>query len=182
MPNYVRWRENGASYFFTVVTYRRHRLFDHATARSLLKCAMVAVRRSHPFDMFACVVLPDHLHCLWTLPEHDDDFPIRWANIKRLFTQGWLRHGGGVLPVSANRAAHGERGVWQPRYWEHRIRNEEDWFRHRDYIHLNPVKHGHVAVPEDWPWSSFHRHVRLGWLDPHWPGSSPVDLPDVQGE
>ena len=71
------------------------------------------------------------------------------------------------------------RGVWQPRYWEHRIRDEKDFMRYRDDIHLNPVKHGHVENPGDWPWSSFRRHVRMGWLDPNWPGSSPADLPDI---
>ncbi len=179
MPNYVRWRESGASYFFTVVTYRRRRLFHRPIARRLLNRAMVETRRRRTFDMFACVLLPDHLHCLWTLPDNDDDFPARWANIKRRFTQAYLRCGGSELAISANRAAHHERGVWQPRYWEHRIRDERDWYMHRDYIHLNPVKHGYVDEPGDWQWTSFHRHVRLGWLDPNWPGTSPVDLPEV---
>lgn len=182
MPNYVRWRELGASYFFTVVTYRRRRLFDHETARALLRRALVEVRRRLPFDMYACVLLPDHLHCLWTLPEADDDFPARWSMVKRLFTKAYLSEGGTSLPVTDSRAAHRELGVWQQRYWEHRIRDEQDWHRHRDYIHLNPVKHALADEPRDWPWSSFHRHVRLGWLDPNWPGSSPVDLPEVMGE
>ena len=107
MPNYVRWRERGASYFFTVVTYRRRCLFNQPMARRLLKSAMVHVRRRHSFDMFACVLLPDHLHCLWTLPEHDDDFPMRWSSIKRLFTQAYLRCGGRSLPVSMNRRCPG---------------------------------------------------------------------------
>ena len=85
-----------------------------------------------------------------------------------------------LTAAAAPAAAQAElSGVWQPRYWEHRIRDETDWYRHRDYIHLNPVKHGYVTSPEEWPWSSFHQHVRLGWLDRHWPGSSPVDLPRV---
>jgi len=86
MPNYVRWREHGASYFFTVVTCQRRPLFAESPARRLLRRAMVEVRRKWRFDMFACVLLPDHLPCLWTLPDDDDDFPIRWANIKRLFS------------------------------------------------------------------------------------------------
>ena len=182
MPNYIRWREDGASYFFTVVTHRRRRLLVDARARRTLRRAFVSVRRDTPFEMFACVLLPDHLHCLWTLPDGDDDFPIRGANIKRLFTKEFLAGGGRSLPVSTNRAGHRERGVWQARYWEHRIRDEKDWFRHRDYIHLNPVKHGLAREPRHWPWSSFHRHVQLGWLDPTWPGASAVDLPDATGE
>jgi len=115
--------------------------------------------------MFACVLLPDHLHCIWSLPEGDDDFPARWASIKRFFTHHYLAGGGTELPVTESRDRQRGRGVWQPRYWEHRIRDEDDWFRLRDYIHLNPVKHGYVVRPEDWPWSSLHRHIRLGWLD-----------------
>ena len=182
MPNYIRWREYGASYFFTVVTYRRRTLFADARARRALHRAFVSVRRDQPFGMFACVLLPDHLHCLWTLPEGDDEFPRRWANIKRRFTKTFLAEGGQALSVSADRARHRERGVWQARYWEHRIRDETDWFRHRDYIHLNPVKHRFAKEPVDWPWSSFHRHVQLGWLDPNWPGASAIDLPEVTGE
>jgi putative transposase len=182
MPNYIRWREDGASYFFTVVTYRRQGLFGHADTRALLRRAFVTVRRRWPLDMFACVLLPEHLHCIWTLPQGDNDFPIRWANIKRSFTKEYLESGRRALPVSPSRGRHRESGVWQARYWEHRIRDETDWFRHRDYIHLNPVKHGLVGEPRDWPWSSFHRHVQLGWLDPNWPGASSVDLPDVTGE
>ena len=182
MPNYVRWREEGASYFFTVVTHLRRPIFSDAGARRLLKHAFVHARRASPFDMFACVLLPDHLHCIWTLPACDDDFPARWASIKRYFTHHYLRDGGVELPVTASRDRKRGRGVWQPRYWEHRIRDEDDWYRLRDYIHLNPVKHGYVSRPEDWPWSSFHRHVRLGWLDASWPGSMPIQMAEIPGE
>jgi putative transposase len=81
--------------------------------------------------------------------------------------------------VADQHRRQGRRGIWQPRYFEHRIRDEADYFRHRDYIHLNPIKHGYVERPGDWRWSSFHRHVHMGWLDPYWAGSSPVDLPEV---
>ncbi|NOS99912.1 MAG: transposase [Phycisphaerales bacterium] len=181
MPNYVRWRTDGASYFFTVVTYRRRRLFNDPVARRCLRRAFVDVRRQWPFDMFASVLLPDHLHCLWTLPDGDDRFPMRWANIKRLFTQSYLAAGADELPVTSNRDRHNERGVWQPRYWEHRIRGEDEWFAFRDYIHLNPVKHGLVEDPLKWPWSSVHRHLRLGWLDADWTSWSPIKA-DIVGE
>jgi REP-associated tyrosine transposase len=182
MPNYVRWREKGASYFFTVVTHRRRPIFRDASARGLLNRAFVHARRKMPFDMFACVLLPDHLHCIWTVPEGDDGFPARWGSIKRYFTHHYLRGGNSELSVSASRKKRRERGVWQRRYWEHRIRDETDWFRLRDDIHLNPVKHEYVDRPEDWPWSSFHRHVRLGWLDAMWPGSSAIDTDIEVGE
>ncbi len=181
MPNYVRWREDGATYFFTVVTYRRRRLFEDPTARQALRRAFVEVRRQWPFDMFACALLPDHLHCIWTLPDGDDSFPMRWANIKRRFTQSYLSRGGVDLPVSENRTRHNERGMWQPRYWERRIRNEDEMYAYRDYIHLNPVKHSYVREPTDWPWSSVHRHLRLGWLDRDWTAWTPIAA-DVAGE
>ena len=180
MPNYVRWRERGATYLFTVVAYQRRRILSDALARRLLREAMVHVRRSLPFDMLACVLLPDHLHCIWAMPDGDDDFPRRWRQIKERFMRAYLAGGGIGLPVTSNQRSQGRRGVWQPRYWEHRIRDERDYLRHRDYIHLNPVKHGYANAPEQWPWSSFHRHVALGWLDPRWPGSSPIDVPDVR--
>ena len=180
MPTYVRWRERGATYFFTVVTYRRQRILTNTTARELLRKAMAAVRRQLPFEMPVSVLLPDHLHCIWTLPADDDDFPERWRRIKERFTRSWLAQGGRDLKVSAESRRQGRRGIWQPRYWEHRIRDDDDYMMHRDYIHLNPVKHGYVENSGDWLWSSFHRHVQKGWLDPNWPGTSPVDLPDIQ--
>ena len=140
---------------------------------------MVRVRTKTPFDMLACVLMPDHLHCIWTLPEGDDDFPRRWRQIKEAFTRAYLGAGGPSVQVTRPQRQEKRQGVWQPRYWEHRIRDEADYLKHRDYIHLNPVKHGYVNAPEEWPWSSFHRHVQLGWLDPHWLGSSPVILPDI---
>lgn len=169
----------GASYFFTVVTHRRQRILTKAPARDLLRTAMAAVRERLPFEVFAMVLLPDHLHCIWTLPPDDDDFPERWRQIKGRFTHEYLAAGGRDWDVTEQQQRQGRRGVWQPRYWEHRIRDEGDYVRYRDYIHLNPVKHGYVENPGDWPWSSFHRHVEMGWLHANWPGSSPVELPPV---
>lgn len=180
MPTYVRWREAGATYFFTVVTYHRRRIFTDQAVQRLLRDSLVSVRRRLPFDLLAFVLLPEHLHCIWSMPDGDDDFPTRWRQIKALFTRAYLRAGGSDREVTPQERHQGRRGIWQPRYWEHRIRDEKDYLQHRDYIHLNPVRHGYVERPEEWPWSSFHRHVRVAWLDPHWPGSSPVDLPVVQ--
>ena len=182
MPTYIRWRDDGAAYFFTVVTYHRRAILTSANARTILKRAMATVRQRWPFDMPACVLLPDHLHCVWQLPEGDDDLPVRWANIKRAFTQRYLEAGGRGAKVSPGLGRHHQRGVWQPRYWEHRIRDEEDWRRHCDYIHFNPIKHGHVEDLSDWPWSSFHRYVQQGVLDPDWPGAKPLAMPDTTGE
>ena len=133
---------------------------------ALLRHAFRYVRRRHPFDIHAVVVLPDHLHSIWTLPEGDSDFALRWRLIKSAFSRG--------LPVderiSASRASKGERGIWQRRYWEHTLRDEADFVRHADYIHFNPVKHGYVSRVCDWPYSSFSRMVRLGVYPLDWAG------------
>jgi putative transposase len=179
MPNYIRWKQEGATYFFTVVTYLRRPILINERARSLLRRAMADVRQRLPFDMPISVLMPDHLHCIWTLPKNDNDFSERWRRIKERFTREWLAGGGRDSSISPQSREQGRRGVWQPRFWEHRIRDEDDYLHHRDYIHLNPVKHGQARNPGDWPWSSFHRHVREGWLDPNWPGSSAVELPEI---
>ena len=180
MPTYVRWRAEGATYFFTVVTYRRQRILTQKRSRNLLRAAFASVRDRLPFEVMAIVLLPDHLHCVWTLPADDDDFPLRWRLIKGRFTHDYMASGGRDWDVTDQHRQQGRRGVWQPRYWEHRIRDEAEYYLYRDYIHLKPVKHELAERPGDWPWSSFRRHVRLGWLDSAWPGSSPVDLPDVR--
>ncbi len=180
MPNYVRWREPGAMYFFTVVTAQRRPLFADQGSRTLLRSAFAATRAERPFQMPASVLLPDHWHCIWQLPQGDDDFPLRWRLIKSRFTRGYLAGGGSELGVTADHRRQHRRGVWQPRYWEHRIRDEDDYRRHRDYIHMNPVKHGLVRSPEDWPWSTVHEHLRRGELAPDWHNTVQIRLPDFE--
>ncbi len=181
MSKYVRWRERGATYFFTVVTYHRRRLFHEARWRKLLHEAYDATRARWPFEQFACVLLPDHLHCAWILPRDDDDFSTRWSFLKRTFSQAFRDAGGQPWSVSAQRREKRALGVWQPRFWEHKIRDEDELYGYRDYIHLNPVKHGYVADPNDWPFSSVHRHERLGWLMPDWTSRIRMDI-QVCGE
>ena len=110
------------------------------------------------------VVLPDHLHCLWTLPEHDADYSTRWSLIKGAFSRG-IEAGERRRP---SRIGRRERGIWQRRFWEHAIRDEQDFNNHVAYIHINPVKHGHVRRAADWPHSSIHRHIEKGLCDPAW--------------
>jgi putative transposase len=117
-------------------------------------------------------VLPDHIHALWALPEGDADFSARWSLIKSGFSQGL-----NAQTRSMSKVAKREKGIWQRRYWEHAIRDDEDFERHVDYIHFNPVKHGHVMRVCDWPYSSFHRFVEQGLLVPDWGG----DLRNIQG-
>ncbi|HNP50793.1 MAG TPA: transposase [Nitrosomonas nitrosa] len=126
-----------------------------------LREAVRATKRDRPFHIDAWVVLPDHMHTIWTLPPDDDDFSNRWKSIKIRFVQKLPR----TERRSKVRVAKGERGIWQRRYWEHRVRDERDYANHVAYIHYNPVKHGYVSRVIDWPYSSFHRHVRSGRLD-----------------
>jgi putative transposase len=131
------------------------------------------VQRRHPFETIAICILPDHIHALWQLPGHDADFSTRWSLIKSGFSRGLdpqLR--------SASKIVKREKGIWQRRYWEHAIRDETDFQRHIDYIHFNPVKHGHVTRVVDWPHSSFHRYVKLGILTADWGG----DMKNIQGK
>jgi putative transposase len=163
MPNYRRARVPGATYFFTVTLAERGgRLLVENIA--LLREAFRTTRRERPFRIDAMVVLPNHLHAVWTLPEGDSDFPTRWQLIKSRFSLDVPR-GERIRP---SRAAKGERGIWQRRYWEHLIRDDTDLRHHVEYCHFNPVKHGLVANAADWPYSTFHRYVRAGMYPPEW--------------
>jgi putative transposase len=167
MTNYRRNFVPGGSYFFTVnLAERRLRLLTQHI--DLLRHSFRYARARHPFTIEAIVVLPDHLHAIWTLPEEDADFSTRWRLIKSAFSRG-------LSPderLSESRAAKAERGIWQRRYWEHTLRDDRDFARHVDYIHFNPVKHGYVARVRDWPHSSFHRMVRLGIFPEDWAGDA----------
>ncbi|MBI3773752.1 MAG: transposase [Gammaproteobacteria bacterium] len=164
----VSYRRNvipGASYFFTVTLLDRasRLLIEHVAD---LREAIGSVRAERPFEIDAIVILPDHLHCIWTLPPGDADYALRWREIKSRFSRR--------IPVdegrSPGRINKGERGIWQRRYWEHTLRDEGDVERHMDYIHYNPVKHGYVTRVADWPYSSFHRCVRQGIYPMNWAG------------
>lgn len=135
------------------------------------------MRAHRPVTVEAAVVLPDHLHAIWTLPEGDADFATRWRLIKSAFSHGLPRG----EPVSDSRFARGERGIWQRRYWQHTLRGEDDFIRHLDYIHFNPARHGHAARARDWPYSSFHRWVRLGAYSRDW-ATDPRDGMGVYGD
>lgn len=166
MPNYRRNRVPGGTYFFTVNLRDRRR--DLLVTRiDALRGAVREVRRSLPFHIDAWVVLPDHTHCLWTLPAGDSDFPERWRRIKAGFSK--------ALPETERPPAElrkGERGIWQRGYWEHTIRDERDYAAHMDYIHFNPVKHGVAESPGEWPFSSFRRCVAAGLYPAEWLGGS----------
>ncbi len=166
----TRYRRNfvaGGSFFFTVnLADRRSRLLTGHI--ELLRAAFRDTRRRRPFTIDAVVVLPEHLHAIWTLPADDADFATRWQLIKASFSRGLSAK----EAVSPSRSRKRERGIWQRRYWEHTLRDDADFGRHTDYIHFNPVRHGHVARVRDWPYSSFHHMVRLGLYPADWAGDA----------
>jgi putative transposase len=167
MTDYRRNRVPGGTYFFTVnLTDRRSDLLVQHI--DMLRDAVRTLRASAPFHIDAWVVLPEHMHCLWTLPEGDTDFSTRWRRIKSAFSRRLPRG----EQRSASRISKGERGIWQRRFWEHTIRDDRDYGAHLDYIHFNPVKHGLVADAGDWPYSSFRRCVAKGLYPAGWAGGT----------
>lgn len=182
MPTYIRAKTPGGKYFFTIVTYRRIRLLTEPESRTILRQVINEVRQEYPFDVDAWVLLPDHLHCIWTLLEGDADFSRRWGLIKAKFSQKaktsfhkdeWMTH---------SREHQRERTIWQRRFWEHQIRDENDFQKYLDYIHYNPVKHGLVACVRDWPYSTFHRYVGLGFYPEDWGENISFESTDFFGE
>ena len=159
MPNYRRVRNAGGTYFFTVVTAQRRPILLGRYADLLLEIFSEAGLEL-PFDSEAFVILPDHLHAIWRLPEGDHNYSKRWGLIKSRFSKR-----SGLL---ANSRLGEYSGLWQPRFWEHAIRDEADWRTHMDYIHFNPVKHGLAKRVVEWPYSSFRRCVAQGWYEPDW--------------
>lgn len=176
MPNYRRARVPGACYFFTVnLRDRSSNLLIREI--DLLRETVRATRLRYPFHIDAWVVLPEHMHCMWTLPPGDADFALRWKVIKFAFAKR--------LPITevrtVNQQHRRERGIWQRRYWEHLIRDDRDYQRHFDYIHYNPLKHGHVERLVDWPYSSFHRAVAMGIYCADW-CAEPEQVDSAYGE
>jgi len=170
MPNYRRALVPGGCWFFTVNLHNRKQtlLVDRIGA---LRDAVAGTRRKYPFEIDAFVVLPDHLHAIWTLPSGDADFSIRWRLIKSAFVRSLPAQ----EPCGIVRLARRERGIWQRRFWEHMIRNEADYARHVEYCYINPVKHGLVTRVSDWPHSSFHRDVERGLFPLDWAGDVSAD-------
>ena len=173
MSHYRRYLVPGGTYFFTVVTEGRRKLFEDCRARCLLGSVFRRCLVRSPMDVLAIVLLPDHLHCLWSLPPGDCDYSGRWRWLKGEFTRQWLALGGTERPRHNSRARERRRGVWQRRFWEHTIANEDDLKNCTDYLHWNPIKHGYVKCVADFPWSTFHKFVALGEYDLGWGGGNP---------
>ncbi|MFH1719882.1 MAG: transposase [Planctomycetota bacterium] len=163
MSHYRRADFCGGYYFFTVVSYQRQKILAGELARKHLRHAFEKVRSKRYYETIAICLLPEHLHCIWKLPENNSDFSTRWSLIKRHFTMNYLKAGGSELPQTDSMSKHRLRGIWQKRFWEHQIRDERDLQRHIDYIHYNPVKHGLVEDIGDWPWSTYNKYIESGY-------------------
>lgn len=160
----------GGSYFFTVITHDRKPILTIPDNISRLRAAFSHIKRNRPFIIDGIVVLPDHLHCIWRLPEDDSDFATRWRLIKHYFSRSCL----GIEGIlNQSRQSKKEKGIWQRRYWEHLVRDEQDWRKHMDYINYNPVKHGFAKMPIQWPYSSFKHCVEKGWYPSDWGSIEP---------
>ena len=171
MPNYRRTYATGACWFFTVnLQDRRQSLFIDNI--ELLKQCIQAVKQQRPFTINAWVVLPEHMHCIWILPEGDTDYAGRWRAIKKAFSRAIPR----TEFRTTGQVQQRRRGIWQRGYWEHLIRDEADFWRHFDYIHVNPFKHGWVSRVQDWPYSTFHRYVKAGFYSIDWCGENVADI------
>ena len=172
MTNYRRLFVPGAAWFFTVNLQERHNNHLLVENLDLLRAAFTYVKERKPFRIDAVVIMPDHLHCIWTLPSEDGDYPIRWNMLK-----GYFSH---AIPqgekISTSRRQRRERGLWQRRYWAHLLTDQNDFNCHVDYVHWNPVKHGRVKQVVDWPHSSFHRYVKEGVYPADWAHSGDFDV------
>ncbi len=182
MSNYRRANAKGGTYFFTLVTYRRQRFLCDENIRYALRNAIQNTRLTHPFKIDGWVLLPDHLHCILTLPPDDADFGVRWAMIKRYVTKqcgpdlqrdDWMND---------SKRRRKESTLWQRRFWEHQIHDDRDYEIHMDYLHFNPVKHGYVTSTKNWPHSTFHRYVCAGVYSENWGGESVMAIDEGFGE
>lgn len=170
MSEYRRLYQPGGSYFFTIVTYQRMKILSLPNSVSRLQSAFDKVMKKHPFTMEAIVILPDHVHCIWRMPPWDSNYSVRWRLIKSHFSGG-LNH-------SVNK--RGEKEIWQRRFWEHLLRDDEDWRKHMEYIHYNPVKHGYVEHPGDWPYSSFRQAMTDGLYASDWGTVAPGGISGME--
>ena len=168
MARYRRDKTPGTTWFFTVVTYQRRHLLCDKVVRTALREAIRKVKVRHPFVIDAWVLLPNHMHCIWTLPEGDSNYSLRWKLIKSHVTRECRKYIHHSNDASSAKIRRRESAIWQRRFWEHRIRNEKDYSHHMDYLHYNPVKHGLCKSPSEWPHSTLHRLMAEGIYPGNW--------------
>ncbi|MGB7328253.1 MAG: transposase [Rubripirellula sp.] len=178
MSDFRRYFVPGGTYYLTVVAYARRPILTTDLGRRFLRNAISSVRKRHSFSLVANVLLPDHWHLIMRLPSGDHRYSLRIKQIKSEFTALWLEAGLPEAEVTKSQRKRGERGIWQPRFWEHTVRDDEDLERCADYIHWNPRKHQLVDRVRDWEWSSFHRFVKIGHYNINWGGTTPCGVDD----
>lgn len=173
MSRYRRAHSPGGTYFFTVVSYRRQPILCDIPIRNALRDAIQRTRQRYPFTIDAWVLMPDHLHCIWTLPEGDADFSKRWAKIKRDVSLDCGDRYRRVEWITESKKKHRESTIWQRRFWEHQVADQDDFRCHMDYLHYNPVKHELCEQPSQWPYSSLHRYLGEGVYPKDWTVQEP---------
>jgi len=174
MSQYIRSYIPGATYFFTLVAYERRKIFCERDFLQAFRHSIKRVQQQEPFEILAWVQLPDHLHCIWQIPDDEANYSRRWSKIKRFTTQACPQYQLPIEDLDYSKVKRKERGLWQRRFFEHQIRDEADFIRCIDYLHYNPVKHGLVSRVRDWPYSSFHKFVKEGIYPMDW-GTYVVD-------
>ena len=172
MSDYRRAFSPGGCFFFTVVTYKRQKLFLNENNIIMLRKALRHVKNNHPFEIDATAILPDHIHTIWHLPKDDSNYSLRWRLIKHYVSTH--------IDTTTNHRK--EKNIWQRRFWEHKIRNENDWRNNIDYIHYNPVKHGYVDHASNWKYSSYTNSLTKGWYDNSWGNSEPNNIQSMKLE
>lgn len=177
MTNYRRHTLAGGTYFFTLVTYQHCPCLCSPLVRNTLRAALIDVRKNYPFIIDAMVLLPNHLHCIWTLPDGDSNYATCWRLIKSYVTKQAGHRLNADSKLSESRKKRQEGNLWQRRFWEHWIRDETDYWQHCDYIHYNSVRHGLCESPRTWAYSSFHRFVRNGVYPSDWGHALEPDMP-----
>jgi putative transposase len=169
MSQYRRAYRPGGTFFLTHVSHKRVHIWNTDAARLCLREAISAARARRPFELLQSVLLPDHLHLIVRLAPDDADFSIRIASLKAEFTRRWLADSINTeTQGTPSRRRQRYRGVWQKRFWEHTVRDEQDLARCEEYLWFNPVKHGLAKCPHSWQWSSFHREVKVGRMPVEW--------------
>jgi len=179
MPNYRR-AHDGNCFFFTLVSANRNPVLCEPEVRTTLRYMVKEAQHRWPFEINAWVLMPDHLHTIWTLPLEDRNYSRRWGWIKKEVTKEVRGLEGDLAGATEQLAGRAHPTFWQRRFWEHRIRDERDFANHCDYIHYNPVKHGLCSAPADWPFTTFHRFMKQNIYPPDW-GADPISLPNNIG-
>jgi putative transposase len=182
MPEYRRVFIEGGTYAFTVVTHRRQPLFNDPVSREILFNSIQRIQYLYPFEQIAYCLLPDHIHCIWTLPAGDSDYPIRWKLIKCKFSRLYQDIYGPRPSLNRSKIKRGEVAIWQRRFWEHTIKDDNDLYNHINYIHFNPIKHGFVDNPHNWEWSSYIKYELEGYYPDPWHEFSKIDDKRDYGE